>query len=298
MDKVTLVRTLQHTMKNHNSAGYYSLTGHAPPTDDQRLRDSRDLFPAYGSVVDKLAPAAEAACRRSSPTRTSSATARSRRASTPASSARRTTRSSSPQDPNAADFRLPELSLPADLTPERLENRREMLKLIDEQSRAAGDLRRRPGHRRVVRARPWRCSPSPSVQEGVRPVGGAGRASATATAGRPTARAVCWPGGWSRPGAKFVNVYFAAVDRRRRPAAGTRTASTTSRCTRSSRTTCCRSPTRRCRRCSRTWTQRGLLDDDAGASGWASSAARRGSTTWPAATTGRSATRRCWPAAA
>jgi hypothetical protein len=44
-------------MKNHNSAGYYSLTGVAPPTDDQRLRDSIELFPAYGSIVDKLAPA-------------------------------------------------------------------------------------------------------------------------------------------------------------------------------------------------------------------------------------------------
>src|SRR5438874_1376006 len=38
------------------------------------------------------------------------------------------------QDPNAADFRLPELSLPAHLTPGRLENRREVLKLIDRQS--------------------------------------------------------------------------------------------------------------------------------------------------------------------
>src|SRR5262245_46289646 len=57
MHKCSLVRTLRHTMKNHNSAGYYSLTGYAPPTDDQRLRDSRDLFPAYGSIVDKLAPA-------------------------------------------------------------------------------------------------------------------------------------------------------------------------------------------------------------------------------------------------
>src|SRR5437879_2071463 len=56
-DKFTLVRSLYHEMKNHNSAGYYSLTGHVPPTDDQRLRDSRDLFPAYGSVVDRLAPA-------------------------------------------------------------------------------------------------------------------------------------------------------------------------------------------------------------------------------------------------
>src|SRR5882724_5208722 len=56
MDKVTLIRSMHHTMKNHNSAGYYALSGHEPPSDDQRLRDSLSLFPAYGSVVDKLAP--------------------------------------------------------------------------------------------------------------------------------------------------------------------------------------------------------------------------------------------------
>src|SRR6266481_9603049 len=57
MDKVTLIRSMHHTMKNHNSASYYALTGHAPPVDDIRLRDSLELFPAYGSVVDRLAPA-------------------------------------------------------------------------------------------------------------------------------------------------------------------------------------------------------------------------------------------------
>src|SRR5580765_8949332 len=56
MDKVTLIRSMHHTMKNHNSASYYALTGHAPPVDDIRLKDSLDLFPAYGSVVDKLTP--------------------------------------------------------------------------------------------------------------------------------------------------------------------------------------------------------------------------------------------------
>src|SRR5204863_7269333 len=56
MNKVTLVRTVQHRMNNHNSAGYYSLTGYNPPTDDQRLRDSRELFPTYGSIVDRFAP--------------------------------------------------------------------------------------------------------------------------------------------------------------------------------------------------------------------------------------------------
>src|SRR5438067_1107970 len=29
-DKLTVIRCVQHTMKNHNSAGYYSLTGMAP----------------------------------------------------------------------------------------------------------------------------------------------------------------------------------------------------------------------------------------------------------------------------
>ena len=93
-DKFTVIRCLQHNMKNHNSAGYYSLTGIAPPTDDQRLRDSIELFPAYGSIVDKLAPAPKGTATFVA-SRTSSPTARSRPASTPASSARATTRCSS-----------------------------------------------------------------------------------------------------------------------------------------------------------------------------------------------------------
>src|ERR1700742_1644144 len=52
MDKVTLIRSMTHNMKNHNSAAYYALSGHAPPSDDQRLRDSLEMFPAYASVVD------------------------------------------------------------------------------------------------------------------------------------------------------------------------------------------------------------------------------------------------------
>src|SRR6266487_4953925 len=60
MDKVTLIRSMHHHMKNHNPASYYALTGHAPPVDDITLRDSPELFPAYGSVVDHLAPVGEA----------------------------------------------------------------------------------------------------------------------------------------------------------------------------------------------------------------------------------------------
>ena len=58
LGKFAQIRSVNHRMKNHNTAGYYSLTGMAPPTDDQRLRDSRELFPAFGSVVDRFDAAA------------------------------------------------------------------------------------------------------------------------------------------------------------------------------------------------------------------------------------------------
>jgi hypothetical protein len=134
MDKVCLIRTIQHTMKNHNSAGYYSLTGHAPPTDDQRLRDSVDLFPAYGSVVDRFAPAGNGL-----PTFVAYPYAIRDGSVTPGQHASFLGKIHNPlfvgQDPNSADFGLPELSLPAGLSPQRLADRREMMRLLDRQSR-------------------------------------------------------------------------------------------------------------------------------------------------------------------
>jgi len=134
MDKVTLVRSVHHGMRNHNSAGYYSLTGFAPPTDDQRLRDSRDLFPAYGSVVDRFAPAT-----RGTPTFVSYPYVIADGSITPGQHASFLGQQHAPffftQDPSADDFRLPELSLPDNLSPERLENRREVMNLLDREAR-------------------------------------------------------------------------------------------------------------------------------------------------------------------
>jgi hypothetical protein len=132
-DKLCVVRCLTHTMKNHNSAGYYSLTGVAPATDDQRLRDSIDLFPAYGSIVDKLSPAAKGvASFVSFPHVIADGSI------TPGQHASFLGKAHNPlfvnQDPSRADFKLPELTLPDSLTVERLENRKDILKLIDEQS--------------------------------------------------------------------------------------------------------------------------------------------------------------------
>ncbi|MEZ0268347.1 MAG: DUF1501 domain-containing protein, partial [Phycisphaerae bacterium] len=134
MDKVTLIRSVSHTMKNHNSASYYALTGHAPPVDDIRLKDTLDLFPAYGSVVDALAPAGGEI-----PTSVSYPYVIRDGAVTPGQHASFLGKAHDPfffsQDPNSPDFALPELSLPADMTIGRLEERRELQKLIDKQSR-------------------------------------------------------------------------------------------------------------------------------------------------------------------
>lgn len=134
MDKVTLVRSMHHTMKNHNSASYYALTGHAPPLDDIRLRDSLDLFPAYGSVVDRLAPVADGM-----PTFVAYPYVLRDGAVTPGQHASFLGKAHDPllitEDPNRESFRLPELSLPQNLPLERLENRRELQKLVDRQSR-------------------------------------------------------------------------------------------------------------------------------------------------------------------
>jgi hypothetical protein len=133
MDKVCLIRSLRHEMKNHNSAGYYSLTGYNPPSDDQRLRDSRDLFPAYGSVVDRLSPA-----RAGMPTFVAYPHVIADGSITPGQHASFLGKAHDPllirQDPNSPDFRLPELGLPGNLSPERLDNRRKVLRLIDRQA--------------------------------------------------------------------------------------------------------------------------------------------------------------------
>jgi hypothetical protein len=134
MDKVTLIRSMTHTMKNHNSASYYALTGHAPPVDDIRLKDTLDLFPAYGSVVDRLSPSTGEV-----PTFISYPYLIRDGAVTPGQHASFLGKAHDPfffsQDPNASDFALPELSLPSDLPVGRLEERRELQRIIDRQSR-------------------------------------------------------------------------------------------------------------------------------------------------------------------
>jgi hypothetical protein len=136
MHKVALIRTLTHTMKNHASAGYYAITGHAPPTDDQRLRDSLSLYPGYGSVVDHLAPVRAAGV----PTYVAYPHVIRDGSIVPGQQASFLGKTHDPfffrEDPNQPGFALPELSLPEGISPERLRRRRQLQQLVDRQTRA------------------------------------------------------------------------------------------------------------------------------------------------------------------
>ncbi len=134
LDASAQVRSVNHRMKNHNSACYYSLTGQAPPSDDIRLRDTQELFPAYGSVVSKFlgsgsegVPAFVAYPHRLSDGSIS-----------PGQHASFLGKGHDPyffqSDPNADDFNLPELQLPDTITLDRFGSRRELLRIVDRQS--------------------------------------------------------------------------------------------------------------------------------------------------------------------
>lgn len=133
MHKIAQIRTVHHTMNNHNSAGYTALTGVEPPTDDQRLRDSVDLFPAFGSVVDAVAPNSNGM-----PTFVSYPHMIADGSKTPGQGASFLGKLHDPlfipNDPNADDFRLPQLSLPAGVSTGRLSDRRSLQQLINRQT--------------------------------------------------------------------------------------------------------------------------------------------------------------------
>jgi len=134
LGKFAQVRSIHHRMGNHNSAGYYSLTGHAPPIDDQRLRDTLELYPSYGSVVSKFRPVDDP----SLPTYVSFPHVIRDGSVTPGQGASFLGKAHAPffvgRDPAAEDFRLPELSLPASLPLGRLDDRRGLLARIDAQN--------------------------------------------------------------------------------------------------------------------------------------------------------------------
>lgn len=134
MDKVTLVRSVHHEMKNHNSASYYALSGHSPPVDDIRLRDTIERYPAYGSIVDHFSlPVPGLPTFAAFPHRIMDGSV------TPGQHASFLGKNHDPflvlDDPSSENFELSSLSLPESVTLDRLQDRRELRGIVDQQAR-------------------------------------------------------------------------------------------------------------------------------------------------------------------
>ena len=57
MHRVALVRSVHHSIVDHNAGAYYALTGHTPVrTGGLIVRDEPDNFPPFGSVLSHLHP--------------------------------------------------------------------------------------------------------------------------------------------------------------------------------------------------------------------------------------------------
>ena len=98
-------------------------------------------------------------------------------------------------DPNDPKFAVKNLTLPKGLSLDRLEDRRRVLEALDGLRREA-DPKLRDLDAYYQRA--FDMLTGQDVADGVRHRRRGPAGSATATAGTPSARAPCWPGGWSR----------------------------------------------------------------------------------------------------
>jgi len=126
-DKLCLVRSVNHSTGSHNSAAYYSLTGHKPLIDIVTANATATDFPAYGAIVDKLAPSTQRVPTAVSlPTMIADGPFR-----TPGEFAGFLGKRHDPlfvtKDPSRPDFRVDELSLPLEVPLDRAGDRRSLL---------------------------------------------------------------------------------------------------------------------------------------------------------------------------
>ena len=133
MDKLCIVRSMHHRMRNHNAAALEALAGHAPPKGDLELAaDEPANFPGFGSVISYLTPG-----DRKVPSHVALPHVMYNVVMLPGQSAGFLGAAYHPlqiaADPNRPDFRVDELELPADLSLARLEDRRSLLSLVDAQ---------------------------------------------------------------------------------------------------------------------------------------------------------------------
>lgn len=130
-----LVRSVHHAFSNHNPATQAVLSGRPPGSDNPAIAPGPDDFPAVGSVVARIKPAARAL-----PSFVHLPELANDGPVAPGQFAGFLGQAHQPfvlrGDPTDPDFILPELTLPPDLTERRLEDRRALLRHVDAQAAA------------------------------------------------------------------------------------------------------------------------------------------------------------------
>jgi hypothetical protein len=141
-DKLAIIRSMHHPMRNHNSAAVEALCGRTPLKGDlELLADDPNSFPNYGAVLSYLARQ-----RSEVPLHVALPHVLYNVVVLPGQTAGflgaaynhfQVTR-----DPSQPDFGIDELALPADLPLARLEDRRSLLSVVDGQTARAEKLGR------------------------------------------------------------------------------------------------------------------------------------------------------------
>ena len=138
MDHVSLVRSVHHTVVDHNAGAYYALTGRSPiKSGGLIVRPEPDNFPPYGAVLSKLRPADTLL-----PSFVHLPDIMSNNSyDLPGQTAGFLGGAYDPLvagDPSVPDYQVPGMKLRAETSPDRLRRRFELLDRINEQDRKAG----------------------------------------------------------------------------------------------------------------------------------------------------------------
>jgi hypothetical protein len=145
MDKVALVRSLHHPMRNHNSAAVEALCGRTPLKGDlELLADDPNSFPSHGSLLSYVKPGQQHV-----PPHVALPHVMHNVVVLPGQTAgflgAAYNHFQITQDPNGPNFHVQELELPASLSLARLEDRQSLLSVLDAQRlRAEQHARTRP----------------------------------------------------------------------------------------------------------------------------------------------------------
>jgi len=137
MDKLALIRSMHHPMRNHNAAAVEALCGRTPLRGDlELLADDPNSFPCYGAALNSLEPGP-----RDVPDHVALPHVMHNVVVLPGQNAGFLGAAHNPfqltHDPNDSAFRVAELELPADMPLARLEDRRSLLALVEAQTRRA-----------------------------------------------------------------------------------------------------------------------------------------------------------------